>query len=270
MVLQAWRRPLLRLVLVVGAVLLLPGVPARAAVPGPNEREGLLAAPLPKTTGYDISWPQCDSGQRPAGPFHFAVIGVNGGRMYTHNDCLGDMVRWAQQGLVVPQVYVNVNGWKPVYTYSECALTDNSCNAYQYGLKAGQYSLAWAKQNSADVQRWWLDIETGNYWNDDTALNTRVIQGMIDALKNTGHTLGIYSTPRQFGAIAGAFQPGLPGWTAGAADVFEAQLRCSPKYAFGGGKVMMVQYVSDYFDTSFVCPTDVVRRIVVGGISFNN
>ncbi len=270
MVLQPWRRPKLWLALLACVLALLPEVAAHAApYPAPS-REALLAAPLPKTTGYDISWPQCDSGERPDGAFHFAVIGVNGGRMYTQNDCLGDMVRWAQQGLVVPAVYVNTNGWKPMYTYSECPETDNSCNAYQYGYKAGLYAINWAKVNNADVQRWWLDVETGNYWQDDTALNTRVVQGMIDALQRTGHTLGIYSTPKQFRAITGSFQPGLPVWTAGAADVAEAATRCSPKYAFGGGKVVMVQYVSERFDTSYVCPDDVIKRVVALSVAFGN
>jgi hypothetical protein len=260
------------LVVVVAAVLtMLPAGALRAENSGgaTAAAAGSLELPPAKTTGNDISWPQCDNGERPPAPANFAVVGVNGGRMYTHNDCLADMYRWASAAVAVPQVYINVNGWKPIYTQAECAPTDNACNAYQYGLKGASYSLDYAKQAGANAKIWWLDVETGNYWNTDTYLNSRVIQGVIDYLKGQGKTLGIYSTPRQFGIIAGNYAPGLQNWTAGAADIFEAPLRCSPKYAFGGGKVVMVQYVSEHFDTSYVCPLDVARRIVMAGVAFN-
>ncbi|MCK9518136.1 MAG: hypothetical protein M0R74_03765, partial [Dehalococcoidia bacterium] len=76
----------------------------------------------------------------------------------------------------------------------------------------------------------------------------------IDYLEGVGLDVGIYSTPYQWGVIAGDYRPGLPVWTAGARDVYDAAARCdNPRYAFGGGTVELVQWVETY-DMNYACP----------------
>jgi hypothetical protein len=41
-------------------------------------------------------------------------------------------------------------------------------------------------------------------------------------------------------------------WTAGASDAESAPGRCNERYAFGGGEVVMVQWVETY-DRNYVC-----------------
>jgi len=130
----------------------------------------------------------------------------------------------------------------------------DECNAYQYGYNNAAAAVAYARSFGVELTYWWLDVETGNFWTDDVSLNSQTIRGTIAYLQSTGKVAGIYSTPRQFRIIAGTFAPGLPVWTAGAADVTEAMERCTPDYAFGGGKVQLVQYVSEHLDMSYVCP----------------
>ncbi len=216
--------------------------------------------PIGGTTGWDISWPQCDNGERPQGPMNFSVIGVNGGKMFTTNDCLDEMFSWANNSRTLPQVYINTNGLPDGWVSPLCAKTDLPCNAYHYGYEGAAFAHRYAKSQGADPQYWWLDVETGNHWTNDRFLNERVIAGAIEYLQATGHTLGVYSTPRQWGIIAGGYAPGLMNWTAGAADLAEATTRCTPKYAFGGGTVVLVQYVSEHFDTSYICPNTGVGR----------
>jgi hypothetical protein len=242
-----------------------PGDPAAAALTTPQ----LLYFPV-GSIGVDISWPQCKSGERPLGPLNFAIIGVNGGKMYTKNDCLADMWRWAMNARAVPQVYINTNGMPDGYTNPACAAADTYCNAYQYGYDGAAMAVAYATASGVNPRQWWLDVETGNYWAGDLFLNERVIRGVIEYLQDSGRPVGIYSTPRQFRIIAGGYQPGVPVWTAGAADLAEARTRCTHAYAFGGGAVRIVQYVSEHFDTNFVCPGGIELRSVVPGLTVAN
>ena len=268
---RAWplRVPFLLLVFVLA---LLPGATAAVAVtPEPLSalEPQLLYLPV-GTTGVDISWPQCHNGERPQGLLNFAIIGVNGGKMNTRNDCLAEMYRWGTRGRTVPQVYVNTNGLPADYANAACPPKDLYCNAYYYGYEGAAMAVAYARASYADPRQWWLDVETANAWGTDQALNGRVLGAMIEYLQATGHTLGVYSTPYQWGRIAGAFAPGLPVWTAGAANLSEAMTRCTERYAFGGGKVAMVQYISEHFDTSYVCPGGIRPAAVVPGLAVSN
>ena len=44
--------------------------------------------------GYDVSWPQCGRALPSDGDFR--IVGVNGGRPYTDNDCLAEQYGWAK------------------------------------------------------------------------------------------------------------------------------------------------------------------------------
>lgn len=202
--------------------------------------------------GYDISWPQCPDNV-PAKQFDFAIIGVTGGKAFTENKCLPQQMRWARTGDAMPEVYTNVNGLPSGWTSKECAAEDTYCQAYQYGYESAAHAVRYAKEHKANTTFWWLDVETMNRWSPDTFSNARVIAGAIEYLESTNHEVGVYSTPYQWGEIAGNYAPGLPVWTAGADDLDDAKTRCRAKYAFGGGDVKLVQYIANNFDHNYVC-----------------
>ncbi len=216
----------------------------------------------PGGIGYDLSWPQCDD-TLDALSFDFAIIGVTGGRAFTQNPCLGALFRWASSAPTAPSLYMNLN--YPAGSTAtnglrgpmgECRRSDKACQAYNYGYNAAQYALAYAASQGASARVWWLDIETTNTWSKRTELNALVIQGAIDYLQEQGRTVGIYSTRRQWGIIAGDFSPGLPIWVAGAGDLQGAQARCAdPTYWFAGGTPWLVQFPLNGYGGDYACHT---------------
>jgi hypothetical protein len=214
-------------------------------------------APSP-LVGYDISWPQCD-GPYPRNYASIGIIGVNGGKPFTGNRCLESQWDWLGQYSARDAVYINLDYPKAVNIHQLwgpagfCGLDDLSCRTYNYGWNSAKDSLTRAKRAGIQTNEWWLDVETMNHWSEYRGLNERVIAGAIEYLQSRGLDVGIYSTPYQWGVIAGGYSPGLPVWTAGAENFLEAVSRCdNPKYAFAGGAVELVQYVETY-DTNVIC-----------------
>lgn len=211
------------------------------------------------STGYDVSYPQC--GGTPPAPYAFGIVGVTGGRAFSQNGCLASEYVWAAAASsTAPSLYMNLN--YPIGTTASqgmsgpkgpCARGDKSCQAYNYGWNAAQDAYAYAMASNAASDYWWLDIETSNSWSAKTSLNQQVIQGAIDALMGHAVTVGIYSTKRMWNTIAGSYAPGLDNWVAGATASTAASF-CLSAYAFGGGRVSLVQFASEGYDADYGCP----------------
>jgi len=232
--------------------------------------EAKAARPATLSVGYDISWPQCPQNEQPSGVVNWVILGVTGGQPTNLNPCLAEQAQWAKSSGTLPQLYMNVAGVPAGYNSPYCAASDTPCQAYQYGANSAASSLAYATASGITAGHWWLDVETGNFWTSDHFLNERVIAGAIERLQASGRTVGIYSTPRQWSTIAGGYEPQLHVWTAGAQDLAEATTRCNPEFGFGGGPVELVQYVSEQFDMSYVCPLILqAHRVTVGLVSHN-
>jgi hypothetical protein len=213
----------------------------------------------PGTTGYDLSWPQC-SVSAPAKPLTFVIIGATGGKAFTHNPCLAGQYAWAAASGRQPSLYMNLKS--PVGSSAEEALSgpkgvcrpdDQACQAYNFGYKTAQDAVAYATSLHASAASWWLDVETTSSWSGDTAMNAVVIGAAIDFLKAQGATVGIYSSQSQWGEIAGSYRPGLPVWVSAAPSPAAAPSYCSR--AFGGGQVLLVQYMSGIDDVNYACTT---------------
>lgn len=161
------------------------------------------------SSAYDISYPQCD------GPFPrralLGVVGVNGGRVYSSNPCLGtedgrSELAWADT-TGNPQFYANTADPGPAYssywdlaawddqpqTCSSAATNSTGCS-YDYGWYAAQDSFLRAVRAEQQVYpflddpvsavagaRWWLDVETGNSWE---SLESRYSSDPTTALAN--------------------------------------------------------------------------------------
>ncbi len=246
----------------------------RAPVGNPADR-----VPPPVPIGYDVSYPQC-GGRLPTN-VAFAVIGVNGGRVYSANPCLGDGDLRSQLAWAGPdaQLYANTGNpgpelssfWPIGQTSPRVCSADDpdtpDC-AYDYGWNAAAdsyatavaayVSLGWADdeaERTPAANRWWLDVETANSWRDDPELNVAVLEGAVDYLESMGVAgVGFYSAPKMWSGITGDTDvfADHPSWVAGAVDLEGAVRRCEGD-GFTGGGVEMTQYFHDGFDANHVC-----------------
>jgi hypothetical protein len=220
---------------------------------------GRVADPYtPRTTGYDVSFPQCGSAL-PAPPWAFGIVGINNGKAFTHDPCLTTLRGWAGPGL---SVYMNLNSPPTGSSQAlsgpagQCRGNDTGCMAYNYGYNAAVDAFNFASASGVTAPVWWLDIETANTWDPNTNNNDLTIQGALDALTTEGVEPGIYSTSYQWGVIAGHYNPATPIWVATGADYATAVAYCSAAHGFGGGVTWLTQYgtAGNEFDQDYACP----------------
>ena len=253
-----------------------PGAPAFADAGAGS------TVPVAAAMGNDISWPQC-GGDLPA-PSAFAVVGVNGGRPDTVNPCLAAQLVWADQsgdpqGAKQAAVYVNTAAPGPVQSlwwpanntyqgvevaspYGMCGGDASPACAFIHGYAMASGAAAALKDAGGNAvrQMWWLDVETGNSWQWDTAVNTAELEGMTAYLQGTGAEVGIYSSGYQFSEIVGDVSPRsnlyhLPNWLAGAYSAESAQEYCAAAPLTPGGTVTTTQFTADDLDYDYRCPS---------------
>src|SRR6266480_2425330 len=79
--------------------------------------------------GNDISWPQC-GGAFPT-KAGFGIVGVNGGRPFTQNPCLGPEWQWALSNKGAPAYYMNLSN-------------PGTADPAGYGAQAAAYAFNYA------------------------------------------------------------------------------------------------------------------------------
>lgn len=228
---------------------------------------------LPEGVGYDISWPDCRRSE-PTPPLGTAIIGVTGGRAFSHNPCFPDQYRRAVERGDAPLFYVNADFVAAAAATrgrsgprGTCDARDTLCQAYNYGYNTLADADGYARSIGATARMWWIDVETANHWSRDTSVNAQVLQGAIDYVRSRGLPVGVYSIAPMWRRIAGGFAPGVPNWVAETDRSVPTLSYCSPRYAFGGGSVWMVQHWDGVRDADYVCPGVSLGRSVAAGSS---
>lgn len=258
---------------VLALVALLGAASTGAALAAPPDREAKPAKPSP-TRGYDISYPQCGAAF-PANPA-FAIVGVNGGRVFSVNACLVSQIVWG--GGTATELYANTGNPGPALSsfwpkgqtsprFCDAANPDTADCAFDYGWNAAKHSFetaVGAYQSlgytvSPSAVTWWLDVETANSWRSDRLdFNVAALEGEVAYLRDVAGVarIGFYSTTYQWGIITGGtkvFAP-LPVWGAGSSSDKAARSLCqSTTTSFTGGPLVMVQYPYAGFDADLRC-----------------
>ncbi|MDA8355532.1 MAG: hypothetical protein M0Z95_04370 [Actinomycetota bacterium] len=152
--------------------------------------------------------------------------------------------------------------------------SDSQACAWQYGYNKATQDASWlataagainsqsppvAVSGLAASYPWWLDVETANTWQSDTAMNVADLQGMIAGLQAAGATtVGAYSTSSQWDAITGGTSSAsgslyqIPNWIPGARTLSGAQANCT-QASFTGGTVLVTQWAGHPYDGDFAC-----------------
>jgi hypothetical protein len=265
-----------RSLLTLGALLTLAAIVAAPAAADPN-------------LGYDISYPQCNRAFPSGGAF--GIAGVNGGRPFSPNPCLGggdgpSELAWAGMN---GGFYANTADPGPTLSthWPNGQASPKQCNTetnpgsdtpachYDYGWNAAAdsyqdavnayISLGWAPAGSTHTpvaNQWWLDVETANSWTSTPSLNSQALQGEVDYLSSVGAAgVGFYSSPSDWQTITAstATFAAYPSWLAGASSLSDAQARCGGA-GFTGGAIALVQFVSGGFDNDYRCAAQPALR----------
>ncbi len=203
------------------------------------------------TTGVDVSYPNC-SARIPN--VAFGIVGVTGGLVYSENGCLaaeaahfGNLSLYVNTGLNADPV------GSPYYREAQAGCNgDVYCAAYNYGRNAAEDAIAYANGQGVQATTWWLDVETGNTWNADTAQNRQSLQGEYDVLSANGWIVGAYSTTAQWNSITGTWLNGWPNWGATTwRTASQAKTYCKG-HQFTGGPTYLIQY-SGRLDQDYAC-----------------
>ncbi len=230
----------------------------------------------PSLQGFDISFPQC-GGAEPAAP-SFAIVGVNGGRAFTGNECLAREYIWALGAVsqVQPRVgfYMNTGNPGPEASTNwprAGTTTPRACDgswsrdcAFDYGWLAARDAYARAHAVAGDTAAlapWWLDVEEANSWSMDTATNAASLEGAIEYLRSANvAVVGIYALAADWEEIIGAPSAtdprngpfaSLPNWRPGPRSLDDALNWCSRTVT--GGRVVFVQFPASGFDGNLPC-----------------
>lgn len=194
---------------------------------------------IPELVGYDVSYPQC--GKQLPTDHYFGIVGVNGGKANTPNQCLADQLVWASGAKVGSnqsrvQLYVNtanpgevisqidtwpttpydLSGNLPSNPYGNtCSGGNDRACSWLYGWNRSIYTESVFKAaaaskglntNTADYV-WWLDVETMNTWQSGSAealvRNTAAIEGFARYYQAQDAKVGLYSTGVQWTQITG-------------------------------------------------------------------
>jgi hypothetical protein len=206
------------------------------------------------STGYDVSWPNCEISPPPHPTF--GIVGVNFGRVFTGNPCLHDEATWFQNLSLYLNTAYPGESFAKKYQYDRpvCATHDENCLAYNVGWNAAHYAVTYAGLQDVHAFAWWLDVETVNSWTANIPANTESLQGMLDALRHYTFlpSIGFYAFPGQWQTITYGWQNDLPAWAAtGSLDRADALAACKAP-SFNGSKVAMAQYTTGV-DRDYVC-----------------
>ncbi|HSW78417.1 MAG TPA: hypothetical protein VLF88_00145 [Candidatus Babeliales bacterium] len=204
------------------------------------------------STGSDVSYPNC-SALVPKSSF--GIVGVNGGSVYSYNGCLAkEASHYTNLSLYINTGWydqsLNINPNSP----RTCSAEDKNCLAYNYGFNAATQAVNYAKNQGVNSSTWWLDVETMNTWNSDTAQNQNSLQGSYDALKsNSATTIGAYSTTAQWQTITGGWKNGWPNWGATTWDTAKQAAKYCTGHQFTGGPTLLIQFNIKKLDQDYAC-----------------
>jgi hypothetical protein len=213
------------------------------------------SSPYPTgTTGYDVSYPQCGAATANGS---FGIVGVNHGRPFTVNSCVGAEYSAAAARSLTPSLYINT-GYSGAYrknVTSACGAASRSISgssaqqqAWAIGCSEAETSLTYAK-SASKVLVWWLDVETANSWSSsDLSLNRYAISGAASRLEQTSLPVGVYSSSSMWATITGGnFTP------VGIVADWETPGGVCASTGFTNSPVWLLQSTGGGFDSDLAC-----------------
>lgn len=228
--------------------------------------------PRYRVPGQDISWPQCPpnvgirdlkglSQPMPYEDIRFLIIGLTNGRSFTRNPCLKMHLDWARRHHVWTAAYAFTtfpHDWQvrrlgdtgPYNGRRWLGRVQNTA------WKTAIFNIRTMREHDFRSPHIWIDVEASSSrpWTGNKQWNRAVLDAWIKAYRDSGHTVGIYSSRYIWQGIMGQHRMGLPEWrTAGPASPRAALARCRER-SFQGGHGILAQWWDNRRDYDRMCP----------------
>jgi membrane peptidoglycan carboxypeptidase len=209
--------------------------------------------------GIEVTSASC--GQKLQATPGFSIIGVNAGKPFTQNPCLGSLLAaGSERG---PLSLYLIAGYRREYA---TRVTGGCASSSQrVGTIAPALRMAWAigcseaseamtyasQQHHSPAPTWWINVEApytdslaGANWSIDHDLNRQVIAGALYSLQAGGATAGVHSSAPHWSLITGDWvipDPRVPDWVGGSKSI---ESTCH-NVGFSGGPVWLVRLLSN-------------------------
>jgi hypothetical protein len=223
--------------------------------------------------GADVSWPQCPKGTgiperrgqgqpMPLPEAEFVVIGLTNGPGFTKNPCLDDQLDWARKRHLLVAPY-SVISWPAADRYGGARHDGPYGNGTRLGAlrNAGYaqatYNIDTMQEHDFRSPAVWVDVEPYPTfpWSRDTTANAAVVEGAVQAYRDSGFEVGFYSTQALWREVVGDLAYGYPEWrAAGHTGEQEALRRCAQGNTFQGGRALITQWTDGKRDFNVTCP----------------
>jgi hypothetical protein len=177
----------------------------------------------------------------------FAVVGLTGGRPFTDDPCLRELIAAAGSA-------------RAIGAYANLAAPRTGSGA-AFGAAEGRDAARRARVARAPFV--WFDVETANYWRSPRVDRT-VIRAALRAIRTAGLSGGVYTAPDLWAQVTGSARITVPLWLA-TGDTSSGGAAPGCDSLVGGRRPSIVQFVvrshGTAVDGDLLCPGASPRRL---------
>jgi hypothetical protein len=247
------------------AAAVLGALPSGAAAPA------AAATSTQLVLGADVSWPNCPKGEgipsrrstgepMPRSTSTFVIVGLTNGPGFHPNPCIARELRWVRRHHMRVGAYAMTTfpTRRQRARYATGPFTTQRHSPLRNaGYAEAMFNVRSMRAQHLSVPMVWVDVEPYPVapWHHDKSANRAVVAGAIQAYRDRGYDVGIYTYANGWRAVVGRWRlPDLVTWsTAGRLGHPRRALRLCTRGP-SGGPTLVAQWYDPHRDYDLLCP----------------